>query len=154
MAKGKGKNTKKTGRQKNQEAYKGYPDIFSPEGFLVIMWAFVLDLLSLIDLIPGLGNIAAILVQVLGMSTLGVWSFMKTGHLPPRARNRHVLKKPITRGLVGFIPFMAVFPWWSFWVVRGCIKGGSHKASVGALCFIAIFLGIKIALGGNILWIF
>ena len=90
----------------------GIGQILSPEGVLVLFWATFLDFTGILDLIPIIGDIITLLISLVGLLTLGVWSWFKTkGSFETKLR-----KNTIRQGLVfffeGIIPFGSLVPGW------------------------------------------
>lgn len=104
------------------------PSIFSPEGYLIMVWAIFLDLIGIVIFIlefVGVGIPLSWLFDVMGILTIGIWSWSKTGNMQVTKRTARFFKKP---GLAFFgevIPFVGVLPFWSLYVFIDLKKGFS-----------------------------
>lgn len=83
--------------------------IFSPEGVMVLSFAFMLDISGLIFSIFGFGFI----VGFVGFCTIGVWFWVRFGKIN---RKKRFLKKTGATTIVESIPFVGMLPMWTITV--------------------------------------
>lgn len=89
------------------------PFIFSPEGAIVLFVAIVLDVLGLILLVlPGSGWVTT----VLGISTIGVWTWFRTGKKSATKKAMRFLRRAGLNTLGEFLT-VGVYPGWTILVV-------------------------------------
>lgn len=103
-----------------KDAKKKMPDIFSPEGFLILLWAFFLDIILGVPIFIleffGIGIPMSWIVDVLGVLTIGIWSWRKTGHMQVTRRAMRLLKRPGLALLFEAIPIVGILPLWMLYV--------------------------------------
>lgn len=101
------------------------PSIAEPEGFMILFWAIVLDIMGILSGILiaffGLGLILSLIPDILGIITIGAWTFSKAGSLGQVGITKKLLfvvKKIWKSALLELIPLSGIFTWWSIFVLR------------------------------------
>ena len=100
----------------------------SPEGVLMLMIAVFLDLLGAIIAIiaiivalftlgvGGFIELISFIPDVLGLLTIGVWAFIRTGKIPFTQKLARFAKRPLLIIIGESIPFVGALPLWSLYV--------------------------------------
>ena len=106
------------------------PSIIEPEGFMMLFWAIILDIMGVLTGILiaffGLGLILSLIPDILGIITLGGWMWSKIGNkgkLSIMKKLLFVLKKIWAPALLELIPLSGIFTWWSIFVLYQLTKG-------------------------------
>ncbi|MEX0878059.1 MAG: hypothetical protein WDZ40_04400 [Candidatus Spechtbacterales bacterium] len=99
----------KKAEQEEKDPYENVPGLGSPEAFLWLMWAFILDMMGVLSailiLVFGVGLAISIAVDILAMGTIGVYMYFKTKHMPTGKRVARAAKRT---GLVSAIEAVPV----------------------------------------------
>lgn len=102
--------------------------LFSPEGVLILMIAIFLDLLGaiiaiiaiIVALFTGGAGVVIELISfvpdILGILTIGVWAFIRTGKIPFTKKLARFAKRPLLIIIGESIPFVGALPLWSLYV--------------------------------------
>lgn len=112
--------------EKSPNGRENMPDIISPQGYIVLVWAVLLDLIGVLIFILeffGIGIPISWIFDVIGILTIGIWSWRKTGDLLVTKRVARFLKRPGLAFLGEVIPFIGVLPFWSLYVFIDLKKG-------------------------------
>jgi len=103
------------------------PHAFDPEGMFILAWAIILDLMGIITgiliLVFGIGLLLSYVVDIIGILTIGVWSFFKTGELPITKRLMRFLKRPGLAAFGELLPIVGILPIWTLYVFTELRKG-------------------------------
>ena len=93
---------------------KGGVSILSPEGIVVLIWAFFLDILGVVlNILPGGGVISALL----GGITIGPWVWFRGGgNLSGKAKMKKFLKRGGTAAVLEMVS-LGIVPGWTILVI-------------------------------------
>jgi len=111
------KAAQKRAQKQEVDPRKNMPSRCSPEGFLWLLWAFILDLMgvfsALLIAVLGIGLILSFVVDALGMGTIGFYMYRKTKHMPTSKRVRRLAKRFGFTSAIELMPILGdvVFSW-------------------------------------------
>lgn len=95
--------------------------LFSPEGFLMLTLAVIIDLAGLVEFIPVMGTVISFIADLTGIIFIGGWIFFRsqTVTVTKRAavRATRILRwvRPLTF-ILELIPFVGILPLWTILV--------------------------------------
>lgn len=87
--------------------------ILSPEGIVVLVWAFLLDISGVIlNIIPGGG----VLTALLGAITIGPWVWFRSGNLPFQEKMMRFFQRGMSVAAVETLS-LGILPGWTILVI-------------------------------------
>lgn len=109
------------------------PHLFSPEGLMMLAFAILIDLVSIVlgflDFFL-IGLILSPIWNLIALVTVGVWLWIRTGQELKTTRGKQFLKlgKRIALPFIGeCIPLVKFFPFWVWSVWSALDKGSSSE---------------------------
>ena len=111
--------TPATTQRTTTKSDQGGVALFSIEGIAMLIWAALLDLLGIVInlLFPGIG----LLTTILGVCTVGIWSWFRGGKMPFSKKIKKFLKKGGTTVVLETVS-VGVLPGWTILVILTCKK--------------------------------
>ena len=107
---------KKAG-QEEKDPYENLPGLGSPEAYLWLIWAFMMDMMGVICIILilvfGVGLAVSLVVDFLAMATIGTYMYFKTKHMPTGKRVARAAKRTGLVSAIEAVPILGdiAFSW-------------------------------------------